>query len=907
MALTDGLVAQFLLEADANDSMGENHGTVTGAIQEPQGAGFIFDGINDFIEVPNDNSLNSNTGTISAWVKFSVGPMGSSNTGSEYLAMSVISKNDSVSSFNGWNLYIANSTPRLQIKGPSAQTVIASSGAALNDEEWHHIVVTFESGGTTSMFVDNSLVAESTNTVNFNVSSQSMRLAKNVDGFWDAFAGSIKDFRLWNRKISVAEILELYDGGGETMPELAEGKSKFSKSQDTTIISDSMPAGDVGVSKTSGDTGIFVYSELPYAIWFKSAGIWAQHQTFTSENLVAGSAFRWAPGTTHVYFQTSESEHTIYVFRRTGPLLIDNTPNNNDNVIDSLVLDPASTLSIFGTSDSSVTTATQHSISDATPITIEDGCDADVVVTEVVSDYTDSLSSKLAAYYKFEDNADDSGVAENHGTASAGCVYVAGKSGLGSALHQTVDSAHVALNNPDLMNLGANFTVAAWVYIPSSQTVTGLENPWNDISVFGNIDAYGDWTYISGFNLAVGKPGYAGGWSMPSNSLNFYSGCGQGNGIYSWSWFAVGTPQNSFPYDEWVHIAVTANSVDQAAWGSNIKLFINGQSQTLDPRSDQPTQNPMEWPTNPLTTNLGATWRITHPDPMATSGELKYDEIAIWKRELSESEISDLYNLKSSIPVGSETSLVAQYECANNVDEVSANNVTLTNNAASASSEDRTYWSFPDANSAAVPASPITFDKSTGYTISFMFKGLKDKALAETGWMQATGYFPNGAAPASGEQYYDFAIYTAGELVVADHTQLVSSGYAMNMQDFQQWTHIAAVYDGTQTTFYINGDQVGNPCIWGGSPGISTIQSSTSLSADRDYNYAFADEMDSFYVWDRPLTASEIKDLATSGNELDTSYTTTETVRSDFTVQKQVVVTAPAGTDTTNIKVEITK
>ena len=51
----------------------------------------------------------------------------------------------------------------------------------------------------------------------------------------------------------------------------------------------------------------------------------------------------------------------------------------------------------------------------------------------------------------------------------------------------------------------------------------------------------------------------------------------------------------------------------------------------------------MEWPTNPLTTNLGATWRITHPYPMATSGELKYDEIAIWKRELSESEISDLY------------------------------------------------------------------------------------------------------------------------------------------------------------------------------------------------------------------------------------------------------------------------
>ena len=65
--------------------------------------------------------------------------------------------------------------------------------------------------------------------------------------------------------------------------------------------------------------------------------------------------------------------------------------------------------------------------------------------------------------------------------------------------------------------------------------------------------------------------------------------------------------------------------------------------------------------------------------------------------------------------------------------------------------------------------------------------------------------------------------------------------------------------------------------------------------------------MDSFYVWDRPLSVSEIQDLATSGKELRTSYATTETVRNDFRVEKAVTVTAPAGTDTTNIKVEITK
>ena len=52
----------------------------------------------------------------------------------------------------------------------------------------------------------------------------------------------------------------------------------------------------------------------------------------------------------------------------------------------------------------------------------------------------------------------------------------------------------------------------------------------------------------------------------------------------------------------------------------------------------------MEWTADPLNVNLGAALRTSHPLPMAGSGELKYDEIAIWKRELSEAEITSLYN-----------------------------------------------------------------------------------------------------------------------------------------------------------------------------------------------------------------------------------------------------------------------
>jgi hypothetical protein len=639
MALTDGLIAKYDLDTNANDSVGTNHGAVSGATQVVDGAGYTFDGTNDYIQIANDAALNSNTGTISAWVNFSVNPLGSSSTGSPYLHMSVVSKTDVSSSKNGWNLFIANSTPRIQIKNATSQTMIQSSGAALNDGSWHHIVVTFESGGTTKMFVDNVEVA-SQSTISFNVSSQPLRIGTSVDSYWDTFNGSVKDVRLWNRTISATEVEELYNGNT-----LIPQGTKYDNTNNPEIISSNAPSGAMGIEKTSGDNGFFVYSQKPYTLWFKdSLGTWSIHQAFTSENLVNGSSFRW--GTNQAaYLQTGESSHTVYLYGRTGALLIDSTPSDGNNVVDALVLDDASTLKILGSSNTATTTESTHTISDGSPVTIADGCDASVVVKEVVSDYTDSLSSKLLAYYKFEDNADDSGVSGLHGTASAGCNYVTGKSGMGNALHQTTADAHVALRNSEVLNLGPDFTVAAWIYVPSVQAATDpVDNPWNDVSVFANADSFGNWTYVAGINLSVSKPGYSSGWGLHSNALALYTGCGQGNGIYSWAYYAVSTPANSFPYDEWVHVAVTFAGSDQAGWGGNEKLYINGQVQVLSSRTNQPVQNPMEWTSNVLAANLGAGWRASQPEAMGGSGEIKYDEVAIWKRELSESEIADLYN-----------------------------------------------------------------------------------------------------------------------------------------------------------------------------------------------------------------------------------------------------------------------
>ena len=62
--LTDGLVAKYALDYDAYDTAGSNNGTISGATFSATGnkRQAVFDGTNDYIEIPNDSSLKLNNG-----------------------------------------------------------------------------------------------------------------------------------------------------------------------------------------------------------------------------------------------------------------------------------------------------------------------------------------------------------------------------------------------------------------------------------------------------------------------------------------------------------------------------------------------------------------------------------------------------------------------------------------------------------------------------------------------------------------------------------------------------------------------------------------------------------------------------------------------------------------------------
>lgn len=90
------------------------------------------------------------------------------------------------------------------------------------------------------------------------------------------------------------------------------------------------------------------------------------------------------------------------------------------------------------------------------------------------------------------------------------------------------------------------------------------------------------------------------------------------------------------------------------------------------------------------------------------------------------------------------------------------------------------------------------------------------------------------------------------------------------------WTHVAAVYNGTDIRLYINGVLNGTPASLSGS----LYNASTALNIGRrpDIGYEWLGSIDDVSLWSRPLSASEIATLYSSYGENFVGYFLSSTV-----------------------------
>ncbi|MBN1408604.1 MAG: LamG domain-containing protein [Calditrichaceae bacterium] len=200
-----GLIAYYPFNKNANDESGNaNHGVVYGAALTTDRFGndssaYIFDGSNDYIEIPNTSGWNfvGQDFTICVWA------MCNSTT----LAQGIIAKHTNWYP-NGYVIVIDNG----YYAGSPSLEYYPHSDIEANDSKWRFITGTF-SGSTFNLYVDGKLKG----TANFGtLIANSENLRFGIFGSQDYFSGKIDDIRFYDRAFDLSEIYAAYYEGIST-------------------------------------------------------------------------------------------------------------------------------------------------------------------------------------------------------------------------------------------------------------------------------------------------------------------------------------------------------------------------------------------------------------------------------------------------------------------------------------------------------------------------------------------------------------------------------------------------------------------------------------------------------------------------------------------------------------------
>lgn len=209
LTLSDGLIAHYVLDGNANDSSGNGlNGTEVNEVTYPSGLDNLsahFDGVNDYISVA-DNSLldmDADDFTVNFWVNLDFLPSG---------WMSPISKYLTGSGNSGW---IPTIGPEGKVvftvrDGSASATNTSESATALTPGRWHMITCR-RVGGDIDLWIDGSregtaALPGTTGTVS---NSQDMTIGRQSDATSIYYNGQVDEVRIYRRALLSGEIREL--------------------------------------------------------------------------------------------------------------------------------------------------------------------------------------------------------------------------------------------------------------------------------------------------------------------------------------------------------------------------------------------------------------------------------------------------------------------------------------------------------------------------------------------------------------------------------------------------------------------------------------------------------------------------------------------------------------------------
>lgn len=215
--LSNGLAGYYPFTGNANDSSGNNvNGIVTGAQLTADRKGstncaYSFNGTNQYITIPDNNSVNDFTTqlSISIWLNYNGFP--GTNTSSQVIGKWGIGGVNNAA--YGIGLFSENSTTatlRASVHKAGVNSGVSTAPTTISTNTWYHFVFTFNNG-TLKVYLNGDLVKSFAGPINSTQNSNyNIDLGREAYGNYVYYKGSLDDVYLYNRELNIAEVKNLY-------------------------------------------------------------------------------------------------------------------------------------------------------------------------------------------------------------------------------------------------------------------------------------------------------------------------------------------------------------------------------------------------------------------------------------------------------------------------------------------------------------------------------------------------------------------------------------------------------------------------------------------------------------------------------------------------------------------------
>jgi hypothetical protein len=251
-------MAGDFLDHSTNSNDGTNNGSTEidvvdrPAAWAPNTGGDVldFDGTGDYVEVPQDATLEFGTGdfSVACWAK--IEDQGG-NAG-------LVGYGDRGGSGDGWSLYHVDSDQKIYFAIESGGTQVTMTSAnAVNFGEWNHIAVSCDRSANATMYINGiEAVAASITTVG-DVDHATQRTIDIGRYFFSAspvneLQGQLADVRLYSEVLAEADILALACLGTEPSDTNLELKLLLDEGTSTTANDSSANSNDGTINGTAG-------------------------------------------------------------------------------------------------------------------------------------------------------------------------------------------------------------------------------------------------------------------------------------------------------------------------------------------------------------------------------------------------------------------------------------------------------------------------------------------------------------------------------------------------------------------------------------------------------------------------------------------------------------------------------